>query len=92
MSYVVLKDVHKKYQNADVLSGIDMKIEDGEFVTLLGPSGCGKSTILRILSGLTDATGGNVMIDGKNMKKVQPKNRQVGMVFQSYALFPNMTV
>ena len=61
-------------------------------MTLLGPSGCGKSTILRILSGLTDATGGEVIIDGKNMKNVPPKNRQVGMVFQSYALFPNMTV
>ncbi len=92
MSNVVLKDVHKQYQDADVLTGIDMNIEDGEFVTLLGPSGCGKSTILRILSGLTDATGGNVTIDGKDMKKVPPKNRQVGMVFQSYALFPNMTV
>ena len=92
MSDVVLKDVHKKYQDTNVLSGIDMHIEDGEFVTLLGPSGCGKSTILRILSGLTDATRGTVMIDGKDMKKIPPKNRKVGMVFQSYALFPNMTV
>ena len=92
MSDVLLKDVHKKYQDTNVLSGIDMHIEDGEFVTLLGPSGCGKSTILRILSGLTDATGGTVMIDGKDMKKIPPKNRKVGMVFQSYALFPNMTV
>ena len=92
MSDVVLKDVHKKYQDTNVLSGIDMHIEDGEFVTLLGPSGCGKSTILRILSGLTDATDGTVMIDGKDMKKIPPKNRKVGMVFQSYALFPNMTV
>ncbi|HWO95402.1 MAG TPA: ABC transporter ATP-binding protein [Bacillus sp. (in: firmicutes)] len=92
MSYVVLKDVYKQYQDTNVLSGINMNIRDGEFVTLLGPSGCGKSTILRILSGLTDATNGEVMIDGKNMKNVSPKNRKVGMVFQSYALFPNMTV
>ncbi|MGM0877963.1 MAG: ABC transporter ATP-binding protein [Bacillota bacterium] len=92
MSYVMLKDVYKQYQDTNVLSGIDMNIREGEFVTLLGPSGCGKSTILRILSGLTDATNGEVMIDGKNMKKVSPKNRKVGMVFQSYALFPNMTV
>lgn len=92
MSNVVLKDVHKKYQNTNVLLGIDMNIEDGEFVTLLGPSGCGKSTILRILSGLTDATAGTVIIDGKDMEKIPPKNRKVGMVFQSYALFPNMTV
>lgn len=92
MSDVILKDVHKKYQETNVLSGINMNIEDGEFVTLLGPSGCGKSTILRILSGLTDATGGTVMIDGKDMKKIPSKNRKVGMVFQSYALFPNMNV
>ena len=92
MSNVVLKDVHKKYLDTNVLSGIDMNIEDGEFITLLGPSGCGKSTILRILSGLTDATSGTVMIDGKDMKNIPPKNRKVGMVFQSYALFPNMTV
>jgi putative spermidine/putrescine transport system ATP-binding protein len=92
MSYVVLKDIQKQYQDTKVLSGIDMNIENGEFITLLGPSGCGKSTILRILSGLTDATEGTVMIDGKNMENIPPKNRQVGMVFQSYALFPNMNV
>jgi putative spermidine/putrescine transport system ATP-binding protein len=92
MSDVVLKDVYKKYQDTNVLSGIEMHIKDGEFATLLGPSGCGKSTILRILSGLTDATGGTVMIDGKDMKNIPPKNREVGMVFQSYALFPNMNV
>lgn len=92
MSDVVLKNVVKRYKDTDVLSGIDMTIKDGEFVTLLGPSGCGKSTILRILSGLTDLTTGEVLIDGKNMKNVAPKNRKVGMVFQSYALFPNMSV
>ncbi|MEH7344481.1 ABC transporter ATP-binding protein [Bacillus sp. JJ1532] len=92
MSHVLLKDVHKQYRDTNVLTGIDMNIQDGEFVTLLGPSGCGKSTILRILSGLTDATGGTVMIDGKDMKNIPPKKRKVGMVFQSYALFPNMTV
>ena len=91
MSDVVIKGLHKKYGASTVLSNIDMKIEEGEFVTVLGPSGCGKSTILRIIAGLTDATGA-VKIDGKNMKNIPPKNRQVGMVFQSYALFPNMTV
>ena len=69
-----------------------MEIEKGEFITLLGPSGCGKSTILRILAGLTDASAGKINIEGKDMNRVQPKDRQVGMVFQSYALFPNMTV
>lgn len=92
MSYVEIESLHKKYGPNPVLTNIDMKIEDGEFVTLLGPSGCGKSTILRIIAGLTDATSGTVKIEGKNMNKIQPKNREVGMVFQSYALFPNMTV
>lgn len=92
MSYVLIQDVEKKYQETSVLSGVHMEIEKGEFVTLLGPSGCGKSTVLRILAGLTDATSGSIFIDGKEMKNVPPKEREVGMVFQSYALFPNMTV
>lgn len=92
MSYVSLKNVTKKFGNNQVLSGIDMNVEKGEFVTLLGPSGCGKSTILRILAGLTDETTGSIFIDGKDMSNVAPKDRQVGMVFQSYALFPNLTV
>ena len=92
MSYVVIESLHKTYGTNAVLSNIDMTIEEGEFVTLLGPSGCGKSTILRIVAGLTDATSGVVKIEGKSMNNIQPKNREVGMVFQSYALFPNMTV
>ncbi|MBM7647477.1 putative spermidine/putrescine transport system ATP-binding protein [Bacillus ectoiniformans] len=92
MSYIVLNDVYKQYQDTKVLSGITMNIQEGELVTLLGPSGCGKSTILRILSGLTDATDGSIFIDGKDMKNIAPKERKVGMVFQSYALFPNMNV
>lgn len=92
MSYVKLESVTKQFGKTEVLTGIDMEVEKGEFVTLLGPSGCGKSTILRILAGLTDASAGSVFIDGKEMKNIAPKDRQVGMVFQSYALFPNMTV
>lgn len=92
MSYIVIEGLHKKYGQSTVLSNIDMAIEKGEFVTLLGPSGCGKSTILRIVAGLTDASSGRIHIEGKDMNGVQPKDRQVGMVFQSYALFPNMTV
>lgn len=92
MSYVVIESLHKTYGTNAVLSNIDMEIEEGEFVTLLGPSGCGKSTILRIVAGLTDATSGVVKIEGKSMNNIQPKNREVGMVFQSYALFPNLTV
>jgi len=92
MSYIVIEGLHKKYDQATVLSNIDMTIDKGQFITLLGPSGCGKSTILRIIAGLTDATAGSIQIEGKNMRGVEPKERQVGMVFQSYALFPNMTV
>ncbi|MFJ7648242.1 ABC transporter ATP-binding protein [Lysinibacillus sp. NPDC097279] len=92
MSYIVIEGLHKKYEKTTVLSNIDMTIEKGQFITLLGPSGCGKSTILRIIAGLTDATAGKIQIEGKNMGGIQPKERQVGMVFQSYALFPNMTV
>ncbi|MGE6601621.1 ABC transporter ATP-binding protein [Lysinibacillus fusiformis] len=92
MSYLVIEGLHKNYGSSTVLSNINMKIDKGEFITLLGPSGCGKSTILRIVAGLTDATAGKISIEGKDMHGVQPKDRQVGMVFQSYALFPNMTV
>ncbi|MFJ8098839.1 ABC transporter ATP-binding protein [Lysinibacillus sp. NPDC096212] len=92
MSYIVIEGLHKKYGSTTVLSNINMKIEKGEFITLLGPSGCGKSTILRILAGLTDASAGKIIIEDKDMNGVQSKDRQVGMVFQSYALFPNMTV
>lgn len=92
MSYVLLQDIKKMYHETPVLSGINMEVNKGEFVTLLGPSGCGKSTILRIIAGLTEATSGSVFIDGKEMKNVPAKNREIGMVFQSYALFPNMTV
>lgn len=92
MSYVEIEGLHKTYDKNTVLSNINMTIEKGEFITLLGPSGCGKSTILRIIAGLTDATSGMVKIEGKNINKMKPKEREVGMVFQSYALFPNMTV
>lgn len=92
MSYLIIEGLHKKYGQATVLSNIQMNIQKGEFITLLGPSGCGKSTILRIVAGLTDASSGKITIEGKDMSGVQPKDRQVGMVFQSYALFPNMTV
>ncbi|MGE7110783.1 ABC transporter ATP-binding protein [Lysinibacillus sp. NPDC047702] len=92
MSYIVIEGLHKKYGQSTVLTNIEMNIQKGEFITLLGPSGCGKSTILRIVAGLTDASAGKILIEGKDMHDVQPKDRQVGMVFQSYALFPNMTV
>lgn len=92
MSQVSLQNITKKYDGVDVLSNIDLTIQDGEFVTILGPSGCGKSTILRIITGLTDPDAGAVYMDDKNITPIATKDRQVGMVFQSYALFPNLTV
>src|SRR4029450_623829 len=74
------------------LDGIDLEVRTGEFVTLLGPSGCGKSTALRLTAGLLDPDGGEIVIDGQSVTAVPPHRRNVGLVFQSYALFPHMTV
>ncbi|MFF2533137.1 ABC transporter ATP-binding protein [Brevibacillus sp. NPDC058079] len=92
MSYVQIEHLSKTFHGQHVLQQLDLAIEKGELVTLLGPSGCGKSTLLRILSGLTAPDTGMIYIDGKDVTDVSPKNRQIGMVFQSYALFPNLTV
>lgn len=92
MSYVQMNRVSKIFHKQKVLNSIDLHIQKGELVTLLGPSGCGKSTLLRILSGLTPLDSGSIHIEGKNVTAVEPKDREIGMVFQSYALFPNMTV
>ena len=92
MSYVEINSIHKSFNNIKVLKDIDFSIEKGEFLTLLGPSGCGKSTLLRCIAGLNNFENGSIIIDNKNIGNVKPKDRQVGMVFQSYALFPNMTV
>ncbi|MCM3342429.1 ABC transporter ATP-binding protein [Paenibacillus sp. MER TA 81-3] len=92
MSYVQMNQVSKAFQEQKVLDSIDMQIKKGELVTLLGPSGCGKSTLLRILSGLTALDSGTIHIDGKDVTPIEPKGREIGMVFQSYALFPNLTV
>lgn len=92
MSYVEINSIHKNFNNIKVLKDIDFSIEKGEFLTLLGPSGCGKSTLLRCIAGLNNFENGSIIIDNKNIGNVKPKDRQVGMVFQSYALFPNMTV
>ncbi|KQL37712.1 ABC transporter ATP-binding protein [Bacillus sp. FJAT-25509] len=92
MSYVNIDQVTKKYQNQVVLNNISLTLNKGEFVTLLGQSGCGKSTLLRSIAGLEDVEVGNILIDGKNITNLPPRQREVGMVFQSYALFPNMTV
>lgn len=92
MSYVQIEHLSKTFHGQNVLKQLELAIEKGELVTLLGPSGCGKSTLLRILSGLTAPDTGTIYIDGKDVTDVSPKNREIGMVFQSYALFPNLTV
>lgn len=92
MSFVRIENITKKYQQQTVLDNLSITIEEGEFLTLLGPSGCGKSTLLRAVAGLNDIDSGSFVVGGRNITALPPKKREVGMVFQSYALFPNMTV
>ena len=92
MSYVVLENVTKSYDGAVILGPIDRSFDKGQFVTLLGPSGCGKSTLLRCIAGLIPLSGGRISVDGEDITRTPPQKRGIGMVFQNYALFPNMTV
>ena len=92
MSYIEFKDIRKSFDNTEVLKGISLSVEEGEFVSLLGPSGCGKSTLLRCLAGLEEVSGGSFVLDGKDITNEAKKKRNIGMVFQQYSLFPNMTV
>ena len=92
MSYVTIDQVTKGYENQVVLNDISLTLKKGEFATLLGQSGCGKSTLLRSIAGLEDVDVGRILIDGKDITNLSPRQREVGMVFQSYALFPNMSV
>ncbi|MGL5413745.1 ABC transporter ATP-binding protein [Cetobacterium sp.] len=92
MSFIVGKNLEKRYDKTTVFKNINFNIKKGEFVTLLGPSGCGKSTLLRCIAGLNDVNNGDIYIDGENVTDKSAKDRGIGMVFQNYALFPNMTV
>ncbi|WMY86343.1 ABC transporter ATP-binding protein [Pseudomonas shirazica] len=92
MSFVSVQKLQKSYAGSPVFENIDCQIERGEFVTLLGPSGCGKSTLLRCIAGLTPVDSGQILLDGHDIVPLSPQKRGIGMVFQSYALFPNMTV
>jgi multiple sugar transport system ATP-binding protein len=91
MAAVVLRGVEKRFGKIDVIRGVDLDIETGEFVVFVGPSGCGKSTLLRLIAGLEEATGGDIVIGGRRVNDVAPADRGVAMVFQSYALYPHMT-
>ena len=92
MAYIEFKNIDKFYGDNHVLKGINLEINKGDFVTLLGPSGCGKSTLLRCLAGLEQISGGQILLDGQDITNKDPKDRNIGMVFQQYSLFPNMTV
>lgn len=87
-----IKNMKKHYKNGDGVDNININVHEGEFLTLLGPSGCGKSTILRTLGGFLDVDGGDILIDGNSVKDLPPENRPTAMVFQSYNLWPHMTV
>lgn len=92
MSGVTLKNVIKKYGDVQVVHGVDLTVDDGEFCVFVGPSGCGKSTLLRMVAGLEETTGGNIEIGTRDVTHVDPADRGVAMVFQTYALYPHMTV
>ena len=92
MATVELRKVRKKFGDHEVIHGIDLLIKDHEFIAFVGPSGCGKSTLLRMIAGLEEVTEGEVLIDGSPAQDVPPSKRGLAMVFQSYALYPHMTV
>ena len=93
MSTVKLEHISKKYPNGfEAVKDFNLEIGDKEFIIFVGPSGCGKSTTLRMVAGLEEITGGDLYIDGKRMNDVEPKDRDIAMVFQNYALYPHMTV
>ena len=92
MGQITLTEITKSFGDVEVIHPIDLVIEDGEFVVFVGPSGCGKSTLLRLIAGLEDVSSGQILIDGKDSTAIPPAKRGLAMVFQSYALYPHMTV
>ena len=92
MAELSLKNVVKRYGALEVIHGANLEVKDGEFVVFVGPSGCGKSTLLRMIAGLEDISGGDIVIGGKTVSDADPADRGIAMVFQSYALYPHMTV
>ena len=92
MKQLELRDLHKSFGDTSIIKGVNLDVKQGEFVVFVGPSGCGKSTLLRMIAGLEDVTGGNIIIGGQEVKDLPPVKRGIAMVFQSYALYPHMTV
>jgi len=92
MQQLVLRDLRKSFGASDIIRGVNLEVEQGEFVVFVGPSGCGKSTLLRMIAGLEDVSGGEIIIGGEPVKDLPPVKRGIAMVFQSYALYPHMSV
>src|SRR3977135_2826597 len=92
MASVAIRDVKKAFGSTQVIHGVNISIDDGAFVVLVGPSGCGKSTLLRMIAGLENITAGEIRIGERVVNNVPPKERDIAMVFQNYALYPHMTV
>src|SRR5919205_1363139 len=92
MAGVSLRNIRKSYAGVEVIHGVSCEIADGELVVVVGPSGCGKSTLLRLVAGLEEITAGEIAIGGRVVNRVEPKDRDIAMVFQNYALYPHMTV
>src|SRR3954451_10142724 len=91
MAFLELQNLHRDFGTVKALDGIEIELGEGEFLSLLGPSGCGKTTALRIVAGFDRPDEGRVVVDGKDVTNVAPNKRDMGMVFQAYSLFPNMT-
>src|SRR5881397_3346463 len=92
MAKVQLRDVRKTYLDYEVIHGVTIDVADGEFIVIVGPSGCGKSTLLRMVAGLEAITAGEIVIGDRVVNTLEPKDRDIAMVFQNYALYPHMTV
>ena len=92
MAFIELKNIEKSFGSNKVINKFDIKINDGEFIVLVGPSGCGKSTLLRMISGLETVDKGEIYLDNKIINNLVPSKREIAMVFQSYALYPHMSV
>src|SRR5215203_3955057 len=92
MASVTIRELRKNFGPVEILKGANLSVEDGEFVVLVGPSGCGKSTLLRMIAGLEPISGGTIEIGGRVVNELEPRERDIAMVFQSYALYPHMSV
>ena len=92
MANLKINDINKNFGNTEVLKGINLDINDGDFLVLLGPSGCGKSTLLNTIAGLETSNNGEILIDNHVVNNMEPSDRDIALVFQSYALYPAMTV